>query len=888
MVSVLAAPGTTSANPNVGEGRPTTQDPDRLYTIVAGEGDGASTVVNPANLGYLRGLNGVLDVSATTPAARRRGSGVGAFLGVPLPFNIAALGFGFQFMFRPMPDTASEEENAPQGRDDPFGKLTVAIAVPLQRWVKGMSLGGSYSRLASTTNTHANTNDLSLAWSYWPTRFLALGVVGRSLNSPRTGPDAFQMRQPLVIDPEVAVRPLGTPLLEFAAGARIAPARLLLSDGTSQAGFGEPPFNSAFVEPRGRIMSTVGGVRLFAEAERYVFNREREETPVNGARFTAGVEISFGHVSVGGAPIFGAGQPDAFALHGGAFRLRVSQERYPTVATSPRRVTRLVLSSYRGDRGMWRAVELIDEIAERGGTLLLETRNMSLRWAQAEEVREAVLRLRARGGKVVAYMEGASYRSYFLASAADHIITHPNIKLGVIGMRIESFYLGDLLAKLGVNADFVRFAEYKGTPEMYSRNTATGPVAKQRLMLVSDRWNHALRLIARDRGHQTDTIKGWIDAAPLTPAQAESLGMVDDRAYRDELDSKLEAWLGRPIRINKPDRRKRHRDALGPPPRVAVVFLEGDMVDGKSFTIPVLGKRLAGAETLTAQIERLRKDNTVRAIVLRCNTGGGSVTAADAIARELDLTRKVKPVVISMSDRCASGGYYAATAGQYVFADATTLTGSIGVFQPKLDLSGTRQLLGVGMDEFNFGANAGIFSHFKPYTPSERAAAERKVAHDYSVFAGRVATARSMTPAQVDNVARGRVWSGVRASEVGLVDAYGGLREAVMRARAIAGLPEDRGRVDLFPKLPGPLANVRAALGFKIPGPLAGEGMANSELAARLANTPLGQMASGAGTLQHLPLPILAALRRIPASLWLTDHASTTMALAEELYEFTD
>jgi len=886
----LSSPGAAQANPAVGEARSTVRDADRVYTVVAGEADGASTVVNPANLGYLTGVNGVFDASITAPSARRRGSGVGAFIGIPLPLQIAAIGLGYQFLFRPQDRTAPGEENSPQGPDDPYSKVSLAVAVPLHRWIRGMSVGGAYSRLVSTTNSHANANELSLAWSYWPTRFLALGVVGRALNSPRTGLTDAQIRQPLVIEPELAVRPLGTPALELAVGTRLSPSRLIVTgDGASDL-IGDAPFNTPFLEPRGRIMSSFRGARLFLEAERYIYNPDPLEggglEEADAVKLTAGLEVSFGHVGVAAAPVMGAGATSTFGADGAAFRVRVSQERYDTVTVSPRKVTRLVLSNYGGDRGMWRAIELIDEIAKRGGTLLVETRNTRLGWAQAEEVREALLRLRTLGGTVVAYMEGASLRSYFLASAADHIIGHPNIKLGIIGMRIQSFYFGDLLAKLGVRAEFVRFAEYKATPEKYMRNTATKPSGQQRLMYVSDVWNHALRLIARERGHRAETIKGWIDEAPLTPTQAERLGVIDDRAFRDELDAKLEAWLGRPIRIEKPDKFKKHRDAYGPPPRVAVVFLEGDMVDGQSFTIPVLGRKLAGSETLTATIERLRKDASIKAIVLRCNTGGGSVTAADAIARELDLARKVKPVVISMGNACASGGYYSSTAGQYMFADAGTITGSIGVFQPKMDLSGGRELLGIGMDEFNFGAHAGMWSHFKPYTPEERAAAERKVAHDYGVFVGRVGKARSMTPEQVDKVARGRIWSGVRATEEGLIDDYGGLREAVMRARAIAGMPEDRGAVELFPKPAGPLKNIKALLGFRIPGPLAEE--QQGSLAGRLAASPVGDAAAtGLGILGHLPLPILAALRRIPAPLWLSAEPAT-MALADSTWELLD
>src|SRR5690606_20311413 len=154
-------------------------------------------------------------------------------------------------------------------------------------------------------------------------------------------------------------------------------------------------------------------------------------------------------------------------------------------------------------------------------------------------------------------------------------------------------------------------------------------------------------------------------------------------------------------------------------------------------TIPILGRRIAGSRTLTKQIEKLRKDPSVRAVVVRIDSPGGAVSAADAIARELDLTRKEKPVVVSMSSACASGGYYIATAGQYIFADATTVTGSIGIFYPKMDLSGTLEKLGVGVDEFDFGKHAGMRSWFRPYTDDEREATLRDITSSYEIFTGR-------------------------------------------------------------------------------------------------------------------------------------------------------
>jgi len=395
-------------------------------------------------------------------------------------------------------------------------------------------------------------------------------------------------------------------------------------------------------------------------------------------------------------------------------------------------------------------------------------------------------------------------------------------------------------------------------------------------MFFSDVWNHVLRTTARDRGQDPLVVKQWIDQAPLAAPEAAREGVIDEVSFPDELDARLERWLGRKIRIEEPDRRREHEATFGAQQRIAVLTIAGDLLEGDSFTIPIIGRQIAGSATLTKQIEVLRNDDSVRAIVVRIDSPGGSVRAADDIARELDLTRKRKPVVVSMGNTCASGGYYIATAGQYIFADATTATGSIGIFYPKLDLSGLAEKIGLGLDQFDFGDHAGLRSWWKPYTESEREAAQRDIEVSYAEFTARVANARNMTPEQVDEVARGRVWSGVRAIEVGLVDDYGGLREAVLRARAIVGLGPDDGDVVLYPEPPTPLQNLRAILGVDVPNPL---GEAPSMRG-------FGAVAAG-GLGSVLPRPILRVLALLPASLWYGERPGA-MALAEESYTIED
>ncbi len=875
MVAVRAS--VARAGPTDGEARSIVRDGDRVYTTVAGEADGAATVTNPANLGFLRGVNGILDLAWTRADARRRGNAIGAMLGIPLPWQILSIGFGYQFL---RPRTAGLDpggDNQPQNPDDSYSKVTLALAVPMMRWIKNpwvqrLSLGINYSRLVSSQNFHAsgvNQVDLGVAW--WPLRFVALGFVARAVNVPHTGPDK-SVTQSYVIEPELAFRPLGTPALELAAGVRLTPR---VPDGAR--------WRTHFADPRGRLIVSIRGVRLFAEAERFQFFPDvkpaSSATPRDAVKVIAGFGLDFQYFGVAAGINSAAGASSQFAVDGGVVRLRASQERYESVVNvRPRLVTRLALSDYAGDRGMWKLIGEIDDLAERRGVALVETAGMQFSFAQLEEIREALLRLRNRGGKVVAYLEGGTLRTYFIAATADRVFAHPNKALDIVGMRVQSFYFADLLAKLGAKAEFVRIAEYKGTPETYERSAASQPVARQRRQLVSDTWNHVLRTIARDRGQDPMVVKDWIDNAPLTPAQAMREGLIDALVFPDELDARLEAEFDRQIRIEKPAMPKQHAAMFGPGPRIAVVTIEGEIIDGESFTIPLLGRSVAGAATLTKTIERLGQDDAVRAVVVRCNTPGGSVSASDDIARELDLLRRVKkkPVVVSMGSACASGGYYIASAGQYIYADASTVTGSIGIFYPKFDLSGVADKLGIDIDREPFGARALMRSTWKPYSEDERTAVLGSLQASYDVFTQRVIRARRMSVKQVDAVARGRVWSGVRAAEIGLVDEYGGLREAVQRARLIAGLRADEGEVILVPPPRGLLANIRAILGFKLPLP-----------GGEASDGDAGVDALAQGLKLAVPIPVLRALRLLPVNLWFTDEPRM-LALGEESFELLD
>ncbi|MCA9685980.1 MAG: S49 family peptidase, partial [Myxococcales bacterium] len=558
---------------NGGEARSVLRDGERPYTVVAGEADASAVVQNPANLGYLQGFNAVLDMAFLSQTSGRRGSGVGIFAAVPLPWDILALGMGVQALWR----TQDTGDISLESVDSGYAKLTFALAVPLMRWAPGLSIGAGYSRLMSPDNQVARgTNAFDLAVSWRANRFLSLALMVRHVNAPVIAGRSYRA----VFDPELALRPLGNPTLEFAVGMRAAGV------GPARPTLGFP------VEPRGRILVGARGIRAYAEAElmAYYDKAGLEDQASAAVRFNVGVQFDSPHFGIAAGPSFGLATRDVDGLHGATLRLRASHERYTEVLpTRPRRVTRLSLAGKSSDRQLAELVWIVDDLARRrGGVLLVEAADSGFALAQVEELREALLRFQGAGGKVAVYLEGGGLRDYFLASVADRIIAHPHRALSITGLRVNFFYFAELLAKLGVQAEFVRIAEYKGTPERFMRMAPSPPVAEANQVLLTDTWNHLVRLIARARARDPAVVSGWVDAAPWQPAPARTRGLVDALALPDELDRELESWLDRRVRIEAPPKAPTRPGDWRDPAHVAVLHVTGDIVEGPLADVQII------------------------------------------------------------------------------------------------------------------------------------------------------------------------------------------------------------------------------------------------------------------------------------------------------------
>ena len=430
--------------------------------------------------------------------------------------------------------------------------------------------------------------------------------------------------------------------------------------------------------------------------------------------------------------------------------------------------------------------------------LLMPSTLSSPYWAKVQELRDAVLDFRTSGKKVIAFLEYGGDREYYLASAADRVYLLPTSPLDLTGVASYEIFLRGTLDKLGAYPDFLHIGDYKTAVNQLTEKSFTPAHREMSESLNRDMYEQLIAGIADTRKKSAAEVRALVDQGPFLPEAALRLGLVDDLAYEDQLDDRvpdLRDGSGEIRRIEGSDYQRIRPASLGirSRSRIAVLYVVGTIVSGTSAFDPVNGP-VVGSDTVVRQIRRLRGDSSIRAIVLRIDSPGGSPIASDVIWRELMITRDEKPsrpLIASMSDLAASGGYYIAMPGQVIVAHPGTLTGSIGIYSGKIAIEGTLGKVGVTTETVTSGANADIYSPFKPFSPAQRARVQDYMQGFYDTFVERAAESRRTTPEKIDAVAQGRVWTGRQAREHGLVDALGGLSEAVRIAKERAGIAAD-------------------------------------------------------------------------------------------------
>ncbi len=779
---LFVAFGATRASAQLRTGTPGIGNPSPSLTA---PDDAFATTLNPAALPFLRtwSVTGIYnDVGQRTVT---RGRGLGLYAAAPL----WVLGFGLG---------AETFEPASRFGERSAGIITLSLAAKLG----SLGLGGSLRGFSSRGGHLDGLWTLDLA-AYWQaTTFFALSFLARDV----TGPGYSYTTSAGVAN---AARNF-----TLSAGIRLPPFRIgterFLSLGLD---------GSAQLDTEGRVgyrfalelgLPWIGRAYVSHEQAEFLSNTRVATTMV-------GLTVQWSQLAVGGGALI-TEVPGATAgtESAGAFATaRVEGERRAGIPDGDY-VLSLELAGLDPKRMLLVAATL--ERASHASDVrgvYLRVRGSGMNMAYAQEVRMLISELRASGKPVVCHLETASGSEFYACGRATAIYADPLGAIRLTGPELEVITAGDALSNLGVRADFLRIGEFKSGPELYENRTMSGPARLEREEMLHSLLSRLTSDLATDLScSQSETLEVLNEGPYLTEQAVPSTEETTEtptgcRALltgaADEQD--MSAALYDAFGATYPRRSTLKTSAesqWGSAGRVAVVLVEGDIVEGGNVDIPLLDMHMTGGRTTARLIGQLADDPSVGAIVLRIDSPGGSVIGSDQIWRAVMRAREKKPVIASMGAIAASGGYYIASAAHEIWADPSTLTGSIGVFYGKVDFAELGAKLGVRFDALRGTRRAGFDSLYRPFSADERAELAEKLRLWYRRFLSRIQEGRGMDPSTVDPLARGRVWSGDQARANGLVDHLGGFASALVRARALAGLPATSG-VSIVPDRPDTL-----------------------------------------------------------------------------------
>ena len=466
--------------------------------------------------------------------------------------------------------------------------------------------------------------------------------------------------------------------------------------------------------------------------------------------------------------------------------------------------------------GLWDTVQAIEAAAADPSIqyIFLRPEAISAGMAGLEELRAALVNFRKSGKAVVAYLENPGNGSYYLATAADKVYLssyHGGTYL-LMGISSQQIFLKDILDKVGVKVQLIRHGKYKSAGEMFIRSSSSPENREQTQVMVNSSWKAFSSAIAQARDISEEAFNELVDNLKLNfPEDFLENGLVDELLDREALIDKL-CTLAQVTKredlhlVALPDYITAKVSKLPAKTNVAILFAEGDIVDGK-------GQGLA-SDTFVQSIDALRKDASVKAVVLRVNSPGGSVTASEKIRGALNALGAEKPLVASYGDYAASGGYWISSGCQKIYSDATSITGSIGVFGIIPEFSAVARKLGVGFETVSSNKHGDMMSLVRPLDAEETAYMQASIEDIYDRFVGLVASSRNMEVPAVDDIAQGRVWAGSDALGIGLVDEIGTLQDAVVYAASLACLnyAEDY-KVVTYPAVPGTMESIMSLLG---------------------------------------------------------------------------
>jgi protease-4 len=419
-------------------------------------------------------------------------------------------------------------------------------------------------------------------------------------------------------------------------------------------------------------------------------------------------------------------------------------------------------------------------------------------WAKTEELRSAIEDFRTSGKPVYAYMEMGFNKDFYVASACDKIYMPPPGELFVTGLAADVMFFRGSLDKLGIYPDIHQIGKYKSAGDTFTQKQMTEAHREVVNSLLDDLYGRYVDGVARGRGKTVDDMKKLIDNAPYNARQAKDAGLIDGALYREEVEKEIKKGLGYAdkdeLRIVKTsDYKKITQESLGlnKGEKIAILYATGDIMSGSS-QFSSSGQEVIGSESLVRELNQIRDDKTIKAVVLRIDSPGGEGLASDIIWRGIESLKARKPVVVSMSDVAASGGYYIACNANKIVAQPSTITGSIGVVGGKPVVKGFYDWIGVTNEYVLRGTNAGMFRESEKFSDSERAKFQEFLKSTYDDFTSKVAKGRGKDQPYIDSIGQGRVWTGKQGKENGLVDEYGGLDKAIEIAKQLANIPADK------------------------------------------------------------------------------------------------
>jgi protease-4 len=801
-LSLLA--GAAFAGPSLGQVPLSLQQRlPELGRSVASTDDSTALVLNPANLAFLPGSEMRWTGTFMPDDVLVPWRGHAFAWAFPLPFSLAS---GVRL------DLVDPPRDLVPGNSN-YQWLTWGLAA---RSGKSFAFGASFEHSFSRGSFGDDLVSFSLGTSFRWLDQLGVSLVAQNIGAPRNDAGVLGVSYTAAL----AIRPLGTRALELGLESKyVGEVKYWVPRAT--LGVDIPYVGRA----RGELSVSDPGdadnrAWIASLGLSFYLNSNSGSVDFAGSGF-AGTGVDGDGLASGGslnlqASIAARGFPEPVGLKLGRFSVRLRLEETPDA---------------RDHVGLLRELwSLRDEPQLDAVVLELRTRPADS-LAHAEELRDALHELRSHGKRVLCHLEDADAIELFVCSAADKILLNPAGGLRFAGLEARYLYLARLLDNLGIKAEVIRIGAHKSAPERFTSDSSSEVSRADKIDLLQQTERQFTEGVAAGRKLSFAQVRAAAKQGPFLAEQAKAVGFVDELAFDDEIEPALTQLLGRSTSLQGDDRRPEAPQRFAPQPSIALVYVDGDMTDGRSRRVPLLGMESAGSYTIAEALEGARNNPLIKAVVLRVETPGGSSMAADVIWRQVVLTAKVKPVIVSMGGYAASGGYYIAAPGTRVFANPSSITGSIGVFYGKADISRLLDRIGVDVEVYKTAEHADADAFYRAYTPEERAQLERQLRQFYDLFLERVATGRKLEKSAVDAVGQGRVWTGEQAKDKGLVDELGGLRQALGYARQLGDLPEHAPIVEL-PRLESSL--IGRLLGVSGSDASAPAGLTLSGLAAGL------------------------------------------------------